>query len=165
MRALGIWSLGLGIWLLLPSGLAVAYSRSWGEVIGFLACAGLVPVPMIVGGIVLIRRAEDAQARDAEAPPHDSEAEEEPGGRESGVLARVRAFDLNRLNWVGWLLLLATFAFVLGEAAVVALMVGNGWWDRVSTRLVSLPLAFLAVGFFVSLRWLLGLFGVSIYRR
>jgi hypothetical protein len=163
MRVLGICLLGLGIVLLLPSGLAIASSQNWGQVIGFVTCAALIPVPMIVGGIVLIRRADDAQAADADVSYREPEEESaEEGG---GVLTRVRAFDLNRLNWVGWLLLLATFAFVLGEAAILVVVIGKDWGDRVTSRLVALGLLFLAVGFFVGVRCLLGFFGVSIFRR
>jgi hypothetical protein len=108
--------LGLGITLLIPAGCA----KDVDEVIGFLVCTAAIPVPMIVAGIVLIRRAEDGFATEADADTTPAPLAEEPADPVGGTLARVGAFNLNRLNWVGWLLLLATFGFVVAGAGAVA---------------------------------------------
>jgi hypothetical protein len=55
--------LGFGIVLLFPIGLAVINAESVSQVIGVLGCTALIPVPMIVAGIVMIRRVEDAADR------------------------------------------------------------------------------------------------------
>src|SRR4051794_36579509 len=107
MRGFGVVMLGLGITLLIASvvaTMAVAQEGDYRVVLGFLACAGLVPVPMIVLGIRAVRRAEDG----GNPPRHPDPAPVIAAGRNPirHALARVRAFDLNRLNWVGWLLLL-----------------------------------------------------------
>jgi hypothetical protein len=77
--------------------------------------------------------------------------------------ARAQQFDLNRFNWGGWVLLLATFGFVMAEAAVLVWVVGVRWQDRAQPMVFALMLV-LAVGFFFALRWLLFRLGVSIYR-
>jgi hypothetical protein len=157
----GVILLGLGITLLIMGVVALVAGA---PVAGGLVCIGCVPAPMIIGGIALIRRAEDriagGGARPAECP---AAAEVEPSGI-TEILDRVRAFDLNQLNWVGWLLLLGTFGFALAEGAALVWMWPGGW-DRRLAKLVSPLTVFPAVGFFAGTRWLLGQLGVSIYRR
>jgi hypothetical protein len=164
-RVVGMVLLGLGITLLILCGIALVNAKGLPMVVGFLVCTGVVPVPMIVGGIAIIRSIEDRAAQrldELEAEP----VEEVAGNPVSRTLTRARRFDLNRLNWVGWLLLLATFGFVLAEAAVFALTLGDGaWGGRVGTRLLGLGMVLLAIGFFAGLRGLLRVLGVSIYRR
>jgi len=72
---------------------------------------------------------------------------------------------LNRLNWVGWLLLIGTLGFVGAEVAALVWLLGPGGWDRRLAKLAALPMLLVAIGFFVGARWLLGRLGVSIYRR
>jgi hypothetical protein len=156
--------LGLGITLLIPCGIAIGCAEGPGQVVGFLVCTALVPVPMIVGGIAIIRAVEDKAGQRPQGPEPGPVAEVagDPVGR---TLARVRGFELNRLNWVGWLLLLATFGFVIAEAAVLVLALGGDLGGGgVVSRLIGLGGLLLAVGFFLGLRWLLRLLGVSIYR-
>ncbi len=155
MRGLGVWLVGLGVTLLVMCVFPVAAAKTTGELLGWLACAGLVPGSLIWIGVALIRRAE-GRVEDAGPPPD--------GAGPAGLLDRVRDFDLNRMNWLGWLLLLGTFGFVLAEVAALV-WVWPGGWDRGLAKLAALPMLFLAVGFFAGTRWLLGRFGVSISRR
>jgi hypothetical protein len=171
MRILGIVLLALGIVLLIPCGIALLYSKGLGQMVGFLLCTALLPLPMIIGGIAIIRRVEDSHVmnmrRDAESP-----VAELPSGPKQGEPAapsqklELRNLDLTRLNWVGWLLLFGTFGFVVGEAGIMVLVSeAGGWWaDPWPRRGVGLVGLLLAVGFFVAVKWLLRLFGVSIYR-
>jgi hypothetical protein len=161
MYVVGKVLVGLGIALLVMGGVALVAGA---PVIGGLICIGCVPVPMIVGGIALVRRAED-RARGGDVPPAECPV---TAGVErigiTGILDRVRAFDLNQLNWLGWLLLLGTFGFALAEAAALVWMWPGGW-DRRLAKPAALVMLFLAIGFFAGTRWLLGQLGVSIYRR
>ena len=173
MRVVGMVLLCLGITLLFPSGIALIHAEGLGQVIGFLICTALVPVPMIVSGIAIIRRAEDPYAQGLGEGAGDAATAlpSEPEPRDTGnplqdAQARLLRFDLTRLNWIGWLLLLATFGFVAGEAGILVLVVGPGGREGGRLpRVVGLPLLLLAIGFFVALKWLLGVFGLSIYRR
>jgi hypothetical protein len=164
MRVVGMFLLGFGICLLIPSGVALYYAEGILQVIGFLVCTGLIPIPMIVGGIAIIRKAEDAAAQEA---GWTEEAEEQATGNPVGrTLERARQFELNDLNWVGWLLLLGTFGFVVAEAFILARLFENdAWGGRPVNRLIGLGMVFLSIGFFVGLRWLLRVLGISIYRR
>jgi hypothetical protein len=162
VRSVGVWLVGLGITLLVMCVFPVAYASTPGELIGWLACAGLVPGSLICVGIALVRRAED-RARGGESLPDECPATPDVG--RVGILDRVRAFDLNRLNWVGWLLLLGTFGFVGAEITVPVWLIGGGGWDRRLAKLAAPLMLFLAIGFFAGTRWLLERLGVSIYRR
>ncbi len=163
MRVLGMFLLGLGITLLIPSGFALSSANDLSQLLGFLLCTALIPVPMIVGGILIVRRLEDRAA----PPPEDPEDARVPetGDAAGSTLARMRGFELNRLNWIGWLLLLLSFGLVIAGSLLGALAFGNGaWGGRATARIIALPLLFLAIGFFAGLRWLLRKLGVSIYR-
>jgi nitrate/nitrite transporter NarK len=163
MRFAGMFLVGFGITLLIPSGIALGYAHGLAQVIGFLVCTALIPVPMIISGIAIIRSAENTGARRIKVPDRvvDVDAADPVGG----ILARMRRFDLNRLNWVGWLLLLATFGFVIAEAAVLAMYFGDQFKERrIEARAIGLGALLLAIGFFAGVRWLLQALGVSIYR-
>jgi hypothetical protein len=156
----GVVLLGLGITLLIMGGVALVAGA---PVVGGLVCIGCVAVPMIIGGIALVRRVED-RAKGRGVPSAECLAAGAKPTGVTGVLDQVRKFDLNQLNWVGWLLLLGTFGFVFAEAAALVWIWPAGWDQRL-TELVALPMLFLAIGFFTATRWLLGQLGVSIYRR
>ena len=51
MRTFGIFLLGLGIALLIPSGFALASSENLTQVLGWLVCTGLIPILMIVPSV------------------------------------------------------------------------------------------------------------------
>ena len=127
MRVVGMFLLGLGITLLIPGGIAVGCAESPGQVVGFLVCTGLIPVPMIVAGIAIIRRLERSPARHTDAPEPAAAVTGDPVSR---TLQRARRFDLNRLNWVGWLVFLATFGFVIAEAVVIGMALRGGFWGE-----------------------------------
>ncbi len=160
MRTFGIFLLGLGMMVLIPSGFAVAATApTRAEALGWLVFAGLPSVVLIIGGIRIVRREEDRQAvqramqiEDAYTPPDEG-------------AARVQGFDLNRLNGVGWLLLILSFAFVVAGAGGVVFLAEAVWLDQTLAGIVAFAAAPLAVGFFAGVRWLLGRFGISIYRR
>jgi len=160
MYVVGVVLIGLGITFLIMCGVALSAGA---PVIGGLICIGCVPVPMLIGGIALVRRAEDRTAGGGVQP---AECPDVPGSTPVGIWERIRDFDLSRLNWVGWLLLLGTFGFVGVEIATLVWLIDLGGWDhRLAMKVAALPMVFLAAGFFAGNRWLLGRLGVSIYRR
>jgi hypothetical protein len=164
MRLLGVFFLGLGITLLIPSGIALGYVRGLTELLVVLVCTIVVPVPLIIGGVAVIRAAEDS-ALPRTKVPEGGILHERAANPLDRVFVRMRQYDLNRLNWIGWLLLLATFGFVIAEAAVLALCFGDKFKDElIVARLIGLAALLLAIGFFVGVRWLLRLMGVSIHR-
>jgi hypothetical protein len=171
MYILGMVLLSLGILVLSFCGLGFAYATSFGQVVGWLVFVATVPFPMMIGGIALIRKAEGRQlpeaAPEVQNPAGDPEAElhcPEPGNPIDRLLG-IMSFDLSRLNWVGWLLLLACFVLVFVQAGILVLLLGVWEKDRVLTRVLAPVILLLAVGFFFGVRWLLGKFGVTIYRH
>src|SRR6516164_9280181 len=118
MRLVGVCLLGFGIVLLVPEAIFLANARSLPEVLAAVVCGAAIPLPMIIGGIALIRQEEDKGRRSPQPDtPHPPTPKYVNRANPVGdVLDRVRNFDLNRLNWTGWLLLLSTFGFVVGEA-------------------------------------------------
>ncbi len=165
MYVLGKVLLGLGITLLIMGGVALVFGA---PVLGGLICIGCVPVPMIVVGIALIRRAEDRARNSGVMPATEANddlavAQRVPTGI-TGIRQRVQMFDLNSLNWIGWLLLLATFGFALAVAAALVWMWPDQW-DRQYKKLAGTIIFFMAIGFFAGTRWLLSRLRVSIYRQ
>jgi hypothetical protein len=178
MRMLGMIMLGLGIVLLIMSIFPVANAETGRALLGWLACMACVPLPMIVLGILLIRRAEDrakAQAAAAEITPAESGSPPAPASAGTptpapadpvrGLLARIQRFDLNQLNWIGWLLFFGTLGFLglIIFASTTFLDLQN--WSRGQKRFAALLTILLAVGFFVAVQQLLRLFGISIFRQ
>lgn len=161
MYIAGVFLLGLGIAVLPMCVAALVHAPGPDHVIGFLVCTAVVPVPMIVVGIALIRRAED-RVTTGDSMPVGSPAR--PRAGPAGVMDRALAFDLNRLNWAGWLLLFGTFGFFGAEVMAVG-WTWPGGWDRRLVKLVAPPLVLLPIGFFAGTRWVLARLGVSIYRR
>jgi hypothetical protein len=196
MRLFGMVLLALGMMSLIPSGIALSYSRSWQEVLGFLTCVGIISIPMMIGGISIIRQAEDPRSiipsergptsrshvparsehiqlqagptrfsddritNNPTAPRHP-----DPGDPLHPLPRRVRVLDLNTLNWIGWLLLLGTFGVALAGAGLAALFHERGTLGGTVEPWVVPGILGLTAGFFFGIRWLLGLFGVSIYRE
>jgi hypothetical protein len=164
MYSLGVILVGLGITLFIPS-VALLVMGQWpGDAIPAFICGGVIAFPMIALGVHLIRKAERRQH--VTIPPEQTTPgvdEKAAGDSLARGLDRLRGFDLSRLNVVGWLLLLATFAVVVVEAWGVVWLAGAGpgrqWLARVSTLSVLL----VAIGFFFAVRWLLGKLGVTIY--
>ena len=104
MYLTGAFLLGLGIVLLIPNGIAIACADSPGEVLGWLACGAVVPLPMIVGGIALIRKAEARQAGapDADqAPEGVAAADVQPFGVVAGNVFHVLTAESRRSLAVG----------------------------------------------------------------
>jgi hypothetical protein len=117
---------------------------------------------MIIGGISLVRRAE-GRAKGSGVSPAECPAA--LASAPVGIRERIANFDLNQLNWVGWLLLFGTLGFVGGEIAVLVWLINLGEWDRrLAMKVSAPPMVFLAIGFFAGTRYLLGQLGVSIYR-
>lgn len=178
MRTFGMYLLGLGIVLLVMCIFPMADAENTRDLLGWLACTAVVPLPMIVLGILLIRRAEDrAQAQQAAAEIAPAEGESSPAlvptngpsaatpDAVPSLLDRIRMFDLNQLNWIGWLLFFATLGFLgLVIFAADTFLDTNDWsWGK--QRLAGVVLLFLAVGFFVVVQRLLHFFGISIFRQ
>ncbi|MBA2226797.1 hypothetical protein [Thermogemmata fonticola] len=178
MRTFGMVILGLGIVLLIMSIFPVANAETGRALLGWLACMALVPLPMIVLGILLIRRAEDrtrAQAAAAETalaepgtPPTPASTgipTPAPADPVRGLLARIQMFDLNQLNWVGWLLFFGTLGFLRLIIFVASAFLDMQNWSRGQKRFAGLLMFLLTVGFFVAGQQLLRLLGISIFRR
>jgi hypothetical protein len=83
-------------------------------------------------------------------------------------MQRMGQFDLTRLNGIGWLLLLGSFAVCIGGALTAGMWM-EGKPNDADRRLilwtVALVILALTLGFFFGCRWLLGEAGISIYRR
>lgn len=162
--------IGFGIFGLIASGFAFGDFTDRGQLLGWAICVGLVPVPMIVTGIWMVRRVEDAElASEMSSATDECESinptEVEGRAASGGFLDNVRAFELNQLNWLGWLLFLATFGFVLACCLLAGFVAWEvGWSARVVASVVALPVLLLAVGFFKALEFLFGLLGMKIYR-
>jgi len=178
MRMFGMIMLGLGIVLLIMSIFPVANAETGRALLGWLACMALVPLPMMVLGILLIRRAEDrarAQAAATEIAPAESGSPPTPASAGTptpapadpirGLLARIQMFDLNQLNWIGWLLFFGTLGFLglIVFLSTVFLDLQN--WSGGQKRFATLLAILLAAGFFVAVQQLLRLLGISIFRQ
>jgi hypothetical protein len=183
MRWLGIVMLGLGTLMLSCTG-ALAYGwfefLTTGKTNGYLTtgepdaslfcvhlCMALFPITLVAVGVALIRLAEDGKRRtclhgDDAQPVLEGPALSFP----DRIRAKVGAFDLNRLNWTGWSLLLATFGFAIAGIALldtIATALGHPI-PRPLPKSLMFAMGLPAFGFFCFVRWLLGRFAISIYR-
>jgi hypothetical protein len=77
--------------------------------------------------------------------------------------------DLGKLNWIGWLLLLATVGFLVLALFLTAPLIRaqpgqptprSGW-----NKLLAVLVFGAAAAFFVGARWALAQAGISIYRK
>jgi hypothetical protein len=165
LRVLGMISLSFGVLMLImcaPVLIQAAQARSLAGIIMALVCTGVVPSVMVVIGIAIIRRAEDKTVHQIERARPMADTSQD---LVQGIFAHAGRLDLNRLNWIGWLLLLATFGFVVAEVVIVTLLMGERAWDGpLDRRLLGLGGVLLSIGFFAGIRWLLRALGVSIYR-
>ncbi|MCX7664754.1 MAG: hypothetical protein N2112_04340 [Gemmataceae bacterium] len=170
MRMLGVWLVGFGIVILISCLFPIANAETLTQLLGWLACTGLVPCSMILIGINLVRRAEDRQlVRRAE--DHQSELPVSPPPPPEKLTletyrTRFRNFDLNQLNWRGWLLFFATLGLI-GIAIVIVVQV-HGTERKIEPRMMRVIAAIIllaAVGFFVGMKWLLKRCGFPITRQ
>jgi hypothetical protein len=107
------------------------------------------------------RSASESEPVSASEPPHANQAD-----IALNPLDRIRSFDLGRLNWLGWLLLFATFGFIVVGSILVGSFLrierpDKGWAPKV----IVMTTILLGTGFFFGVRWLLGKIGITIYRR
>lgn len=165
MYVLGMILVGLGIVLLVMAGFALL---SGAPIIAGLICVACVPVPMLIIGINLVRRAEDrakAAGKVQNLGPSTTQAASTP----LSIRERFGSFDLNQLNWIGWLLLLGTIMFALVPIALVKSVVSDEWLRQNvnpnSKKIIGFVVLISMVGVFVITRWILERFGISIYRQ
>ncbi|MCS7022811.1 MAG: hypothetical protein NZU63_13410 [Gemmataceae bacterium] len=158
MYLFGVFLIGFGIVFLIMG--VVALSTADSSLVAGLICIGCFSVPMLVSGIWLVRRAESRRQGEtvSQAPPATAI---QPGL--IGILQRAQALNLSQLNWVGWLVLLATFIFVLAEAFALTSIWRDITLVHQLKRLIALTMLFLAIGFFAGIRWILKKIGISIY--
>jgi hypothetical protein len=177
IKYLGIFLLCFGIMMLFASGTIVvgwieyfASGKTDTTAIAMQIAVALFPFASIVGGIALIRVAEDGRSRRKAEDPSEADASGQQtvpsGDLVKRIRAKVGAFDLNRLNWTGWLLLFATFGFGMIQVALVEWGADEIGFQvkNPPQRGVWLPVGLLAIGFYFGVRWLLNRFGISIYR-
>lgn len=158
MRIIGIFFIGFGIVLLVP----VVFVFIEGQAIAGLVCSVLLAAMMFVG-VALTRRVEDtARGRnhEPESPPL-SHASANPIRR---ARDNFYSFDFNRLNWIGWTLLVTTFGFVGGMSWVGTLLVPDDVAREQAIPLIGFVLLFSTIAYFAGMRWLLSVLGISIYR-
>lgn len=161
MRTLGVWLVGLGIVVLIMCVFPIANSETLRELLGWLACTGLVPGSMILIGIILVRRSEDRLPKSPVSTPPDQEKLTLETYR-----ARFRNFDLNQLNWRGWLLFFATLGLIGIVVMIVVLVYGTEQKiDPTMMRVIAAIILLSAVGFFVGMKWLLERCGFPITRQ
>jgi hypothetical protein len=174
MRIAGIFLLGLGIvsTALCAIGLLGSILGGGNEtVVGALIALGIMAlgVLLIVSGLALVRRAESKQPDGSPATAFGMQFTDQATGGDpvTGTLQKIQRFRLDRLNWIGWLVLFATMAVALGGAFASMLLIK--WIPADGKRppifLVGFPLLLLSAGFFVLLRRVLDSCGVSIYRH
>ncbi len=170
MRMLGVWLVGFGIVILIMCVFPIANAETLTTLLGWLACTGLVPCSMILMGINLVRRAEDRQlVRRADDPQPELPVSPSPPPEKLSLetyRTRFRNFDLNQLNWRGWLLFFATLGLI-GLAIVIVVQV-HGTERKIEPRMMRVIAAIIllaAVGFFVGMKWLLKRCGYPITRE
>jgi hypothetical protein len=104
--------------------------------------------------------APEVEAVSASDPPHARLPD-----TSLSPLDRIRSFDLNRLNWLGWLLLFGTFVLAVVGSILLASFLGEARPDQAwLSKALMVAMLLLATGFFFSARWFLGKFGITIYR-
>jgi hypothetical protein len=173
MRIVGMFLLGVGIMFLI---MAVFFFTNPpavpGAILLMLAWLAFVTVPMIVGAIAIIRKAErqnfSGDFPEAQMWAGENHADENPGRDARSpflLLHQLRTFDLSRLNWIGWILLLGAFALVIGEAFLVTYILGRFPANPIAGRLLSYGLIFVSIAFFFAIRWLMRRLGFTIYRE
>ena len=156
MRIGGIFFIGFGIVLLVP----VVFVFIEGQAIAGLICSVLLAAMMFVG-VALTRRVEDTARGRNHEPASRSHASANP-------IRRARedfySFDFNRLNWIGWTLLVTTFGFAGGMSWVGTLLVPDDMAREQAIPLIGSVLLFFTIAYFAGMRWFLSVLGISIYR-
>lgn len=168
MRMVGVVMVALGIVMMVFA----VFPLLDGQVLLTVGCLTFIAVPLFVTGILIVRRYEDRQqAAAVPVDPSGNELDERNAAvadpDEPTTLPDViSSFDLNRLNWRGWLLLLVTGVVVAG---LVALFV----WITLSidpkprkfvVTLLCVAAVYLAWYFFRAARWVLDRLGYPIVR-
>jgi hypothetical protein len=116
---------------------------------------------MIVGGVVLIRRAE-VGSKKKRGPVIDED--DESASDIEHLHDNIANFDLLQFNWIGWLLLTGTLAFAILLIIIVIQLTG-GFSRNTGGKAISILVLLFAVGFFFAARWILSSLGVRIIRE
>ena len=163
LRLAGIFLISLStIAILIFVGLSlVAFSNLDVVFIGAAICTLLISLALAAAGILLIRRTEPK--RQASDIPDDPQTLEDLQDE-----AMEKPFSLDRLNGIGWLLLLgATLLIVAQIVLFIVFRKEIGWHEQTTTikhwlarAMIFIPLVFL-IGVRYGLAWL----GISIYRQ
>jgi hypothetical protein len=164
MRVVGVVMIALGIVMMIIA----VFPLLDGQVLLTLGCLTFIAVPLFVTGIVIVRRYEDRQQAAARPIDH-AETEEATAATfddPTTLPDTISSFDLNSLNWRGWLLLLATGAVVAGQFPLIA-WITESIDPKHRKFVVSLLCAgavYLAWWFWRAMRWVLTRMGWPIFR-
>ena len=165
MRSTGVVCVALGVILLVFSGFPIVLGDTALQVRVGVGCAAFLAVPLVAVGIGLTRRAaaRSGEAGEAEVSAafarRASRVLEAMGGPPAGAPdPDGNPLDLNRVAVAGWLLALASYAFLLGEILLFRRLAGQG--KPVGWAFVVAPL--LAIGFFLVGRLFLKMWGVPL---
>jgi hypothetical protein len=179
MRSLGIICVASGVTILVFSGFPIVLAENATQLVLGLGCAGFVALPLIGTGVVLTHRAAAQSGPEGEAAAsaaflqkaiavlnvlskgHAHVGKADPHGT---PMERLRAFELNSLTVAGWLLVVASAGFLLGEVLLFYRLI---WRDPQGDLgpvgvLVLLCGLVLVIAFFCVGRLLLRAFGVPI---
>jgi hypothetical protein len=165
MRILGLISLSVGCALAIPGAYALVLAFTNAKHVGEAACllfATMFPLVLIAGGVVLIRRVEDQQP----SKRRNKQPTLAPKNPLDQFKYNLATFDLNRLNWIGWILSLTTVGLMALASTVFFRATGMEVdADHRPARVWGYLFIFVAAGFFFLGREVLKWFGISILRK
>jgi hypothetical protein len=163
LRLIGMILLGFGGVGFLILGIVAfgALDRMEPMEIGVGICFSVIPMASVAGGFALLWRTEPEENTYGipEDPTNMQDLLDE---------ANYRSFSLWRLNGIGWLLLCGATVVIVGQIVLFLVFREEiGWQDQSNTvrRWFARALFTVPLFFMVGVRWTLGWFGISIYRR
>jgi hypothetical protein len=128
MRTCGVICFGLGCVLLVMSLFPLFLAENYAQFFLGLGCAGFLALPLLIAGMIYTRRFAAEVGPDGEAKASAAFLQTATfvyqcvGGGEVQApdphgdwMDRIRSFDLNTVTFAGWLLVLATGGFLVGE--------------------------------------------------
>jgi hypothetical protein len=172
MRQIGVICVALSIVLLIISFFPIIFAENTAQLLLGFGCMGLVAIPLFCIGIFLTRRVAAKAGPEGEAEASAAflrkstallrlfggAARVGRAGPDGNSIEGFGAFDLNSITVAGWLLVLATAGFILGEILLFRRLVPQAGQGH--EGLWFLGGLLLAVVFFSLGRLLLKAFGV-----
>ena len=177
MRTAGVIFVALGIMFLIISFFPIVLAENSTQLFLGIGCVAFIALPLIFIGSYLTRRAAAKSGPEGEAAA--SAALTQIAGSVLGFLSagrtqvgtadphgfpmdRFRAFDLNSITRLGWLLVIASFGFLLGEVLLFHRLVLKDRKDDLGPvgGFLFFGGLLLSIAFFCVGKWLMNAFGV-----